>query len=184
MANRWGSWLAGLFCILTLTLAGFAYNSQILSKSPKLLSQEAALADELRNEIQVLRYEIAKQGLEVPPAPPTPCPDVKIDPKLKLERQVLQHSRVWKSPIKGKPRILCYVLALSKDVAAINTVTETWGSGCDGLVFFVEKVNPALKAEQVDLKAEGDGQPGGKDKLIHKSMAAVDWLAQKRARGL
>eukprot|EP00656_Telonema_subtile_P049039 TRINITY_DN6015_c0_g1_i1.p1 TRINITY_DN6015_c0_g1~~TRINITY_DN6015_c0_g1_i1.p1 ORF type:complete len:551 (-),score=79.34 TRINITY_DN6015_c0_g1_i1:117-1769(-) len=97
------------------------------------------------------------------------------------EDQVLRASRMWKGAQMGKPRILCYVLALARNLKPMRAVNATWGCQCDSLIFFMDKVVEGLDLEQVALGIWLDGVAELKGTVIRKSVAAVKWLAAHRA---
>eukprot|EP00658_Telonema_sp_P-2_P004771 TRINITY_DN11779_c0_g1_i1.p1 TRINITY_DN11779_c0_g1~~TRINITY_DN11779_c0_g1_i1.p1 ORF type:complete len:434 (-),score=76.12 TRINITY_DN11779_c0_g1_i1:277-1578(-) len=105
----------------------------------------------------------------------TARPGCPVRPDVRSTDQVLRLSTVWATPIRSKPRILCYVQTLSSQVANMMAVNETWGGGCDGLVFFVNTRNPDLNLWQVSLGLPGDGV---KSRLARKSALVVQWLAR------
>ena len=39
-------------------------------------------------------------------------------------------------------------------------MNNTWGPGCDRLIFFVDKVVETIAVEQIDLHVAGDGELG------------------------
>ena len=57
-------------------------------------------------------------------------------------------------------------------------MNNTWGPGCDRLIFFVDKVAETIAVEQIDLHVAGDGELDGNGVLIPKAAAAMEWLAE------
>ena len=78
---------------------------------------------------------------------------------------------------KGRPRILCMVMLIRKELKQGIGITKTWGAQCDRIVFFSDFDDASIGA--VDVRAEYEGTLHS---LINKMSRGIRMVASLFAR--